>query len=587
MGAVYQARQPKLDRLVALKVLPLELAQQPGFAERFLREARALAKLNHPHVVAVYDFGEAEGLYYFLMEFVDGVNLRQAMQAGPLQPAEALRIVAQVCEALQFAHDEGIIHRDVKPENILLDKRGRVKMVDFGLAKLLGGAPTDRALTASRQVMGTWHYMAPEQVETPLAVDHRADVYSLGVVLYEMLTGGLPLGRFALPSQKAAVDGRLDEVILQALEKEPDRRFQHVREMKTAVESVTAGTATAAWQGATTDVGRMASEPEAIRQRLVAPAAGLRLTGICACVFALLFCGAVAFAAVAAAQQVRALPSPAQALALLGLAGLAQGVVVVLGAQKMKEVKAYGFAVLTSVLAMLPLSAAVLIGLPVGIWALVVLTNPEVIAAFHAERLGQTPARRPGPRGRFGAFVSGATCWAIVLCILGAGTVLLPWALLDIEGGMPGWLIHWSDVKAFGFQFWYGLTTTATYTALFVLLLATVGVREGSWLGRPVALLLAGAGVIALTILFLWSASAQKLDATPAMLDVTHRGMEWMEATGWKNVPRSSWPKEMPTKVVRATAQLGPWANLALGAGLVALGALQLRRVLVRPGTEI
>ena len=240
MGAVYKARQKRLDRLVALKVLPPGADRDPAFAERFTREARALARLNHPHIVGVHDFGEADGLYYFIMEFVDGANLRHVLEADQIRPAQALPIIQQVCEALQYAHEEGIVHRDIKPENILLDKKGRVKIADFGLAKLLGAVANEIRLTGTRQVMGTPHYMAPEQLEQPLAVDHRADIYSLGVVFYEMLTGELPLGRFALPSQKVAVDGRLDEVVLRALEKEPEKRYQHASDLQTDVAAITA-----------------------------------------------------------------------------------------------------------------------------------------------------------------------------------------------------------------------------------------------------------------------------------------------------------------------------------------------------------
>src|SRR5208337_4580454 len=131
MGAVYRARQPALDRIVALKILPPQVATGSNFVERFNREARALAKLNHPNIVAVYEFGQAGGLSYFLMEYVDGVNLRELERTGKLSPREALQIVPQICEALQFAHDEGIVHRDIKPENILVDKKGRVKIADF------------------------------------------------------------------------------------------------------------------------------------------------------------------------------------------------------------------------------------------------------------------------------------------------------------------------------------------------------------------------------------------------------------------------------------------------------------------------
>jgi hypothetical protein len=154
--------------------------------------------------------------------------------ARTLSPGDALRIVPQVCEALQFAHDAGIVHRDIKPENILVDTQGRVKIADFGLAKLLSPtAPADLTLTAEHDVLGTPRYMAPEQIEHPADVDHRADIYSLGVVLYEMLTGELPLGRFAPPSQKVRVDVRLDEVVLRTLEKEPSRRYQHASDVKT------------------------------------------------------------------------------------------------------------------------------------------------------------------------------------------------------------------------------------------------------------------------------------------------------------------------------------------------------------------
>jgi predicted Ser/Thr protein kinase len=238
MGAIYKARQPALDRLVALKILPPHRPGGPDFAERFNREARALARLSHPNIVAVHEFGQVNGLHYFLMEFVDGVNLRQLERAEHLSPREALQIVPQICDALQYAHDEGVVHRDIKPENVLVDRKGRVKIADFGLAKILGLEPRTSRLTGEGQVMGTPHYMAPEQIERPLEVDHRADIYALGVVFYEMLTGELPLGKFAAPSRKVQVDVRLDEVVLRALEKEPERRFQQASQVKTAVETI-------------------------------------------------------------------------------------------------------------------------------------------------------------------------------------------------------------------------------------------------------------------------------------------------------------------------------------------------------------
>ncbi|MCK6501280.1 MAG: serine/threonine protein kinase, partial [Nitrospira sp.] len=240
MGMVYKARQRALDRLVALKVLPQDAARDPAFAERFQREARALARLSHPNIVAVHEFGETAGYYYLVMEFVDGSDLRRVLQQRKLSAEEALRIVPAICDALQYAHASGVVHRDIKPGNILLDRDGRVKIADFGIAKLVGGESPDPTLTQLRQRMGTPHYMAPEQVENPEAVDHRADIFSLGVVFYEMLTGELPLGRFPVPSAKVQVDVRLDEVVLRALEKEPARRYQQAGEVKTEVERISA-----------------------------------------------------------------------------------------------------------------------------------------------------------------------------------------------------------------------------------------------------------------------------------------------------------------------------------------------------------
>ncbi len=257
MGVVLRARQRQLDRVVALKVLPRDIAAQAGaaarFEERFTREARALARLSHPHIVALHEFGEREGLYYFLMEYVDGANLRESMCAGRLAPREALAIVPQICDALQYAHEQGVVHRDIKPENVLLDRAGHVKIADFGLAKLVKRGAGDRTLTRHDLVMGTPQYMAPEQIETPADVDHRADIYSLGVVLYEMLTGELPLGRFAPPSAKVQVDVRLDDVVLRTLEKERERRYQSAGELKTGIGVASEPAAIAA---ASTDVPR-------------------------------------------------------------------------------------------------------------------------------------------------------------------------------------------------------------------------------------------------------------------------------------------------------------------------------------------
>lgn len=249
MGAVYQVRQKQLDRIVALKILPPQAAEGAGFAERFTREAQALAKLNHPHIVTLYEFGQADGLFYFLMEFVDGVNLRQLLNSGRIAPKEALAIVPQICEALQYAHERGIVHRDIKPENILLSREGNVKIADFGVAKIVEQraqasttvAPaTSGDLTESGATVGTPQYMAPEQMKNSADVDHRADIYSLGLVFYQMLTGDLPSGKIEPPSKKVVIDVRLDEVVLRALEKEPELRYQQASQVKQEVETIAA-----------------------------------------------------------------------------------------------------------------------------------------------------------------------------------------------------------------------------------------------------------------------------------------------------------------------------------------------------------
>lgn len=239
MGAVYKARQSGLDRLVALKILPQEFGDDVKFALRFTREARTLAKLSHPNIVSVYEFGHVENTYYFLMEFVDGSTLRDVVQAGQLAPEHALAIVPHLCDALQYAHDKGIVHRDIKPENILIALDGVVKIADFGLSRIIGNESQDEMLTGTHQVMGTPRYMAPEQLEGSHGVDHRADIYSLGVVFYEMLTGELPMGHFAAPSKKVQVDVRLDDVVLRTLEKEPQRRYQRASQIKSDVQSIT------------------------------------------------------------------------------------------------------------------------------------------------------------------------------------------------------------------------------------------------------------------------------------------------------------------------------------------------------------
>jgi len=243
MGVVYKARQRSLNRLVALKLLAPERVDDPQFAARFEKEAQALATLNHPHIVSVHDFGKAGGFYYLLMEFVDGVNLRQLLQGKRLTPKEALSIVPPVCDALQCAHDHGIVHCDIKPENLLINKAGVVKIADFGIAKIVAVATDERSGTtpavppeASAFPLGTPDYSAPEQAGGQ--ADHRADIYSLGVVLYEMLTGERPHGGISPVSRRISIDIRVDEIILRALEAKPELRFATARDFQTQVEAL-------------------------------------------------------------------------------------------------------------------------------------------------------------------------------------------------------------------------------------------------------------------------------------------------------------------------------------------------------------
>jgi hypothetical protein len=250
MSAVYRAVQPRLGRRVALKLLPASLSQDPAFAQRFAREGQLLARLSHPGIVAVHDFGQAGGYFYLIMEYVDGVNLRQALRSAPFTAVQALGIVPRICEALQYAHEEGVLHRDIKPENILLDHKGRVKLADFGIAKLISepdAVPTSGtacipSLTHAGSALGTPDYMAPEQRHAPAEVDFRADIYSLGVVFYEMLTGGRPGPSFVPPSSLTGVDPGVDAIVRQALEAERNRRQASAEELKTQILSLTGST---------------------------------------------------------------------------------------------------------------------------------------------------------------------------------------------------------------------------------------------------------------------------------------------------------------------------------------------------------
>lgn len=239
MSVVFRGTQLSLDRSVAVKILRKDLGQDPEFTQRFLKEAKALADLSHPHIVQVFDQGVHEGNHYLVMEFIDGVSLRDILSERRLSPEEALKIVPELCGALEYAHSKGIVHRDIKPENLMLSRDGTPKIADFGLVRMLGDKnPEVSRLTKTQTILGTLDYMAPEQREGQRDIDHRADIYSLGVVFYEMLTGELPIARFPLPSERVQVDVRLDEVVLKVLAKDRDHRYQRASMVATDLRQI-------------------------------------------------------------------------------------------------------------------------------------------------------------------------------------------------------------------------------------------------------------------------------------------------------------------------------------------------------------
>ncbi len=233
MGAVYKGWQMSLDRDVAIKILPPDVDDADAqFAERFKHEARTMAKMKHPAIVSVYDFGEtSDGLLYIVMEFVEGTDVAQMMKSqGRLTAEYALAITAHVCDALQYAHTHGVIHRDIKPANIMMNMEGAVKVADFGLAK--GSDAGQSGLTKTNMAMGTPDYVAPEALIAGVLVDHRADLYAVGVMLYQMLTGEIPRGMFKMPSQKVGSDPRFDAIIRRAMEQEREERYQSAQEIR-------------------------------------------------------------------------------------------------------------------------------------------------------------------------------------------------------------------------------------------------------------------------------------------------------------------------------------------------------------------
>jgi serine/threonine protein kinase len=258
MGKVYKAVHRKMKRITALKVLPPHVSQNPKIVQRFFREMEVAAKLVHPNIVAAYDSGESRGLHYLVMEFVDGVDLATHVDRhGPLSVADVVNYMLQTARGLEYAHGESIIHRDVKPANLLLDKAGTVKILDLGLARICapddetGAAPN--VLTVEGEMLGTADYMAPEQSQDTHSADHRADIYSLACTLYRLLTGNPPypaettVGKIMahhdkpIPSLQAArpeVPDALEALHRRMMAKRPDDRPQSMTEVIAVLQSL-------------------------------------------------------------------------------------------------------------------------------------------------------------------------------------------------------------------------------------------------------------------------------------------------------------------------------------------------------------
>lgn len=220
MGAVYEAVQNSLDRPVAIKILPREFTHDESFRNAFETEAKTMARLNHPNLIGVYEFGEIEGMLYITMEYVPGLSLFQAANGKPILPGEVVPLISAIARGLAHAHENGIIHRDIKPANILLNHNNEPKIGDFGLAR-----PRERQILEGETIFGTPGYTAPEVIHNPQSIDHRADIFSLGVLLHELLTGTLPDADPRPASAICRCDFRFDKIIRKATHPDPDQRY--------------------------------------------------------------------------------------------------------------------------------------------------------------------------------------------------------------------------------------------------------------------------------------------------------------------------------------------------------------------------
>jgi eukaryotic-like serine/threonine-protein kinase len=247
MGIVYKAHDTVLDRAVALKVLPEQLRENAQALQNFLREAKSAAKLNHPNIVTVFDAGEQDGRYYIAMEYVDGTTLKDVIKKkGPIAPGGVLNVLLQMCEALGYAHENKVVHRDVKTANTMWTKERKAKIMDFGLAKVV-----EEVRNHTTIVSGTPYYMSPEQT-LGKNVDHRTDIYSLGVSVFEMATGTVPFREGNIPYHHVhtpppdpreinpEIPGLIAQIIAKCMAKDPDQRFQTTRELSTRVKEALA-----------------------------------------------------------------------------------------------------------------------------------------------------------------------------------------------------------------------------------------------------------------------------------------------------------------------------------------------------------
>ncbi|HSP43302.1 MAG TPA: protein kinase [Luteolibacter sp.] len=260
MGAVYHAMQTSLEREVAIKILPVEFGNDPGFCEAFAAEAKAMAKLNHPNLIGVYDFGEVEGMLFIVMEYVPGQSLHDACNGSAVEPGEVIRLMTGISLGLAHAHQHGILHRDIKPANILLDSHVQPKIGDFGLAR-----PVDAQVGDGEAIFGTPGYTAPEVLEPPHTMDQRADIFSLGVLLHELLTGMIPGDDPRTPSEISLCDPRFDAVVHKATHPDPQQRYHSASEIADALHKIatTAGPRVLRTTAAAAATSRRRSSPPA------------------------------------------------------------------------------------------------------------------------------------------------------------------------------------------------------------------------------------------------------------------------------------------------------------------------------------